>query len=29
MTNALHTLVKTKEIQDSGSGRDRRFFRAQ
>lgn len=29
MTNALHTLVKTKEIQDSGSGRERRFFRSQ
>jgi len=27
MTFALNALVKTKKIQDSGSGRDRRFFK--
>jgi hypothetical protein len=27
MTFALNALVKTKQIQDSGSGRDRRFFK--
>jgi hypothetical protein len=28
MTFALNALVKTKKIQDSGSGRERRFFKA-
>lgn len=28
MTFALNALVKTNKIQDSGSGRDRRFFKA-
>jgi hypothetical protein len=28
MTFAVNALVKTKKIQDSGSGRDRRFFKA-
>jgi hypothetical protein len=28
MTFALNTLVKAKKIKDSGSGRERRFFKA-
>jgi hypothetical protein len=27
MTFSLNTLVKQKRIQDSGAGRDRRFFK--